>query len=163
MARIISSVSNKLKLNDDKTAAMIVSSGRKYRPLSFFLPRLYNRRLYICSLVGLCHAPWCYTWLPFDHENPCLQARSATFELRRISSIRHLLSTDATKTLVSAFVLSRLDYGNSLFVLFFGCPQYLLSKLQKIQNDAAHPVLRVSNTDHISSHLASTGLKTPTN
>ena len=33
---------------------------------------------------------------------------SATFELRRISSIHHLLSRDATKTLVSAFVLSRL-------------------------------------------------------
>ena len=31
--------------------------------------------------------------------------RSANFELRRISSFRHLLSTDATKTLVSAFVL----------------------------------------------------------
>ena len=34
--------------------------------------------------------------------------RSANFELRRISSIRHLLSTDATQTLVPASVLSRL-------------------------------------------------------
>ena len=78
--------------------------------------------------------------------------RSANFELRRISSIRHLLSTDATKTLVSAFVLSRLDYCNSLL---FGCPQCLLNKLQKVQNNAARLVLRVSNTDHISHHLAS--------
>ena len=57
--------------------------------------------------------------------------RSANFELRRISSIRHHLSTDATKTIVSAFVLSRLDYCNSLL---FGCPQHLLNKLQKVQN-----------------------------
>ena len=78
--------------------------------------------------------------------------RSANFELRRISSIRHLLSTDATKTLVSAFVLSCLDYCNSLL---FGCPQYLLNKLQKVQNNAARLVLRVSKTDHISPHLAS--------
>ena len=49
--------------------------------------------------------------------------RSANFELRRISFIRHLMSTHATKTLVSAFVLSRLDYCNSLFS---DCPQYLL-------------------------------------
>ena len=78
--------------------------------------------------------------------------RSANFELRRISSIRHLLSTDATKTLVSAFVLSRLDNCNSLL---FGCPQYLLKKLQKVQNNAARLFLRVSKTDHISPHLAS--------
>ena len=75
--------------------------------------------------------------------------RSANFELRRISSIRHLLSTDATKTLVSAIVLSHLDYCNSLL---FGCPQYLLNKLQKVQNNAARLVLRVSKMDH-SSHL----------
>ena len=78
--------------------------------------------------------------------------RSANFELRRISSIRHHLSTDATKTIVSAFVLSRLDYCNSLL---FGCPQHLLNKLQKVQNNAARLVLRVSKTDHISPHLAS--------
>ena len=78
--------------------------------------------------------------------------RSVNFELPRINSIRHLLSTDATKTLVSAFVLSRLDYCNSLL---FGCPQYLLNKLQKVQSNAARLVLRVSTTDHISPHLAS--------
>ena len=78
--------------------------------------------------------------------------RSANFEFRRVSSIRRLLSTDAKKTLVSAFVLSRLDYCNSLL---FGCPQYLLNKLQKVQNNAARLVLRVSKKDHISPHLAS--------
>ena len=36
---------------------------------------------------------------------------SANFEVGRISSIRRLLSTDATTILVSAFVISRLDYA----------------------------------------------------
>ena len=54
--------------------------------------------------------------------------------------------------LLSAFVLSCLDYCNSLL---FGCPQYLLNKLQKVQNNSARLVLRVSKTDHISLHLAS--------
>ena len=47
--------------------------------------------------------------------------RSISFELLRISSIRHFLSTHATKTLVSAFVLSRLD---SYDHLLSGCQRY---------------------------------------
>ena len=47
-------------------------------------------------------------------------------ELRRISAICHHLSEDVTKKLLCAFVLSRLDYCNSLLA---GCPKYLLSKL----------------------------------
>ena len=72
--------------------------------------------------------------------------RSAYSELRRISTIRHLLSVDSTKTLVSAFVLSRLDYCNSLLS---GCPQHLLEKLQKVQNSAAKLVLKAHKRDHV--------------
>ena len=52
-------------------------------------------------------------------KNVC---RSAYSELRRISTIWHLLSVDSTKTLVSTFVLSVLDYCNSLLS---GCPKHL--------------------------------------
>ena len=52
--------------------------------------------------------------------------RICYLELRRISAIRHYLSEDVTKKLLCAFVLSRLDYCNSLLA---GCPKYLLSKL----------------------------------
>ena len=72
--------------------------------------------------------------------------------MRRISSIRHLLTTEATATLVSALVLSRLDYCNSLL---YGCPQHLLNKLQKVQNAAARLILRIPKTEHTSPHLAS--------
>ena len=72
------------------------------------------------------------------------------FELRRINSTRHYLSVQATKTLVSAFVFSRLDYCNSLLS---GCPQYLLNRLQKVQNNAARLILKASKTDHITPHL----------
>ena len=76
--------------------------------------------------------------------------RTTNFELRRINSIRHYLSVQATKTLVSAFVLSRLDYCNSLL---FGCPPYLLNRLQKLQNNAARLILKAPETDHITPHL----------
>ena len=54
-------------------------------------------------------------------------------DIRRISSIRHLLSIDATKTLLSAFVLPKLDYCNSMF---HGSAMYMLKRLQKVQNSA---------------------------
>ena len=75
--------------------------------------------------------------------------RTANFELRRINSIRHYLSVQATKTLVSAFVLSRLDFCNSFLS---GCPQYL-HRLQKVQNNAACLILKAPKTDHITLHL----------
>ena len=77
--------------------------------------------------------------------------RSANFELRRISSTRHYLSTDATYILIFAFVLSYVYCCNSLLC---GCPQYLLNKLQKGQNNVAHHVLRVIKTFPISPHLS---------
>ena len=69
------------------------------------------------------------------------------FELRRINSIRHYLSQDALKTLISAFVLSRIDYCNSLLA---GCPKQLIHKLQKVQNNAARLICRTPKFDHIS-------------
>ena len=40
-------------------------------------------------------------------------------ELRRISAIHHYLSEDVTKKLLCTFLLSRLDYCNSLLVSSF--------------------------------------------
>ena len=60
-------------------------------------------------------------------------------ELRRINSIRRCLSQVAFKTLISAFVLSRIDYCNSLLA---SCPKLLIHKLQKVQNDAARLICR---------------------
>ena len=72
--------------------------------------------------------------------------RSAYIEIRRISNIRHYLTTDATKTLLCAFVLSKLDYCNSLLS---GSPKHLLDKLQKVQNSAATLVFKALKHEHI--------------
>ena len=54
--------------------------------------------------------------------------------LRRISGIRNLLDYDTCKILVQALVLAKVDYCNSLLL---GSSQYVLDKLQKIQNIGA--------------------------
>ena len=81
-------------------------------------------------------------------SNTC---KAAYIQIRHISSIRHLLTTQATQTLVCSLVLSRLDYCNSLLS---GCPQYLLDKLQKVQNAVARLVCKAKKSDHIHPILA---------
>ena len=55
----------------------------------------------------------------------------AYLEIRRTGSIQHYLSSEATKTLVSSLVLSRLDYCNALLA---GSPQVLLDQIQRATN-----------------------------
>ena len=73
-------------------------------------------------------------------------------DVQRISSIRHILSIDATKTLLTAFVLPRLYYCNSLF---YGSPRYMLERLQKVQSSAARLIFQCRKQNHISPHLMS--------
>ena len=72
--------------------------------------------------------------------------RSAYVEIRRIGSIHQCLTVEATKTLVCAFVLSKLDYCNSLL---FGCPLYILRRLQKDQNSTVKLVFKSRRRDHV--------------
>ena len=79
-------------------------------------------------------------------------ARICYFELRRLASIRRFLTSTATATLVSAFVLSRIDYCNSLL---FGSTHDVTSHLQRIQNYAARVILRLPMSSSITIHLRS--------
>ena len=75
-----------------------------------------------------------------------------TLNCGRVSSIRHLLTVTATKTLLSAFVPSKLDYCNSLL----SCsPQFILDKLQRVQNSAASSVMKPRKCDHVQPLLRS--------
>ena len=78
--------------------------------------------------------------------------RTCYFKLRRLKSIRRFLTSTATATLVSAFVLSRIDYCNSLL---FGSTHGVTSHLQRIQNYAARVILCLPKSSSIAIHLKS--------
>ena len=67
-------------------------------------------------------------------------------------SIRRFLKCTAAATLVSAFVLSRIDYCNSLL---FGSTHDVTSHLQRIQNYAARVILRLPKSSNITTHFKS--------
>ena len=79
-------------------------------------------------------------------------ARTCYFELHRLASIRKFLTSTVTATLVSAFVLSRIDYCDSLL---FGSAHDVTSHLQRIQNNAARVILRLPRSSCITTHLKS--------
>ena len=76
-------------------------------------------------------------------------ARTCYFELRRLVSIRRFLTSTASATLVSAFVLLRNDYRISLL---FGFIHDVTTHLQRIQNYAARVILRLSMSSSITTH-----------
>ena len=76
--------------------------------------------------------------------------KTAFLDTRRISTIRHYLTDDATKTLVVSLVLSRIDYRNSLLA---GLPQSLVGKLQRVRNCAVCLVVRAPSHLHVTSVL----------
>ena len=78
-----------------------------------------------------------------QHVN--LLCRSVFLELHRIGHLRRHLSVDATKTLVSSFVLSRRDYCSSLLA---SLPENRLDRLQRVQHNAARLVLGRRGRDH---------------
>ena len=55
-------------------------------------------------------------------------SRPAYLEIRRISSVRHLLMRKATVQLMCSFVLSCLDYCNSLLIDIISDQMYRLQK-----------------------------------
>mgnify|MGYP001552403918 CR=1 FL=1 len=78
--------------------------------------------------------------------------KSCYLHLRAISKIRKYLTTDAAEKLVHAFVTSRLDCNNSVL---YGTAEYLMDKLQLIQNNAARVITQKKKHDHITSTLMS--------
>ena len=100
----------------------------------------------VCNL-GVCLDPT----LSFQQQISSL-CHICYLELRQISAIGHCLSRDVTKKLLCVFILSRLDYCNSVSV---GCPKYLLSKLQKVQNNAARLIFTITRSAHVTPMLHS--------
>ena len=142
---------NMLKLNDSKTELMLVTSKRS--------KHLHN--LPTSITIGNAQIPFkqyvknlgftldCHLTMNAHVSNI---PRTCYFELRRLASIRRFLTSTATATLVSAFVLSRIDYCNSLL---FGFTHDVTSHLQRIQNYAARVILRLPTSSSITIHLIS--------
>ena len=134
---------NFLKLNEDKTEAIRFSPpssqkltlpselclGNSFIPFS---DSARNLGFYFDSKLSM-------------QQHIMKTCQAAYIQIRQIRSIHHYLTFEATKTLVTACILSRLDYCNSLLS---GCPKSVLKPLQQVQNSAARLIFKARKFQH---------------
>jgi hypothetical protein len=106
--------SNKLKLNTDKTEVMSVGAAPRLRLIDDSSVNLGGTAIPFQPSVKYLGVKLDQTLSMQDQISSV--CRACFFELRRIASIRSYLSKEATMKLVSAAILSRLDYCNSAFI-----------------------------------------------
>ena len=142
---------NMLKLNDNKTELMLVNYNRTKHlhnlPTSITMGNAqipFNQSVKNLGFTLDCHHAM--------NAHVTNIARTCCFELRRLASICRFLTSTATATLVSAFVLSKIDYCNSLL---FGSTHDVTSHLQRIQNYAARVILCLPKSSSITTYLKS--------
>ena len=138
---------NMLKLNDNKTDLMLVTPKRTKHlhnlPTSITIG---NAQIsFKQSAKNLGFTLDCHLTMNAHISNI---ARTCYLELFLLASIRRFLTSTTTATLVSAFVLSRIDYCNSLL----DSTHDVTSNLQLIQNYAARVISRLPKSSSITTH-----------
>ena len=132
---------NKFQLNAHKTETMLFNSSKfKHppEPLSIcqgtisFSNSVRNLSFYLDKDPSM-----------KEHIN--FICKTAFLEILRISTIRHYLTDGAFKTLVVSFVLSRIEYCNSLLA---GLSQSLVSKIQNPKSRSMSCSLCTSTCTH---------------
>jgi len=73
--------------------------------------------------------------------------RSGFYHLRQLHPVLRSLTHEAARTLVQAFISSRLDYCNSLL---YSVSQSFIWKVQSVQNAAARFLTGARRGEHIS-------------
>ena len=70
--------------------------------------------------------------------------------LSNVRNIRNMLTDEAARQLIHAFITSRIDYCNSIL---YGMPDTILSDLQRIQNTAARILTKCGDRNYPSINL----------
>jgi hypothetical protein len=141
---------NRLKLNSGKTEVLVIGTRQKVTSITstnlqlddatvHFFKTDKSLGIYLDSTLSL-------------QPHISFIIKTCFFHLRRIAAIRRYLTREACVKLVISFILSRLDYCNSLLA---GIPASSLQGLQRFQNCAARLVQRKKKAYNITPLLRS--------
>ena len=135
--------SNMLKCNDPKTEMMVISS--KFSPITDTLPvKVGNVSISAATKIRNLGVIMDKHLSMTQHISNVV--KNAFLKIREISYYRKFLTPSATKTLIHAYVTSRLDYCNGLL---YGLPKESINRLQSVLNTAARLVTLTRKYDSI--------------
>lgn len=128
---------NKLKLIPSKTEFMVVCSVRNRSKVT--ISELDIVDSVVSSSKSLKSLGVTVDNSLSMHNHISAVVRHCLYHLNWIRKVRPYLTIDATKTLVQCYVISRIDYCNSLLV---SLPKVHLSRLQRVLNIAARLIFQ---------------------
>ena len=140
--------SNRLKLNTEKTQFTVLGTRHQLAKMTTASVLLKSDRIDISDSVT-CLGVVIDQELSFAAHVRRLSSR-CFYQLRQLRTIRHSLNEEAARTLVHAFVVTRLDYCNSILS---GVTKARLTRLQSVLNAAARLVVKLRKFDHITPTL----------
>ena len=143
--------SNRLKLNPDKTQFIWLGSSQQ-------LEKAGNVRL---TVGGVDVSPLdCVRDLGITLDSQLtmkqhtdIVARSCFYQLRQLRSVRSSLTLEALRTVVQAFVISRVDYCNAVL---YGVAVQVTRRLQAVLHAAARLITGARLHEHITPTLRDT-------
>ena len=130
-----------LKLNDDKTEVILVTSKHALKshpsvavtvgeqPIR---PATSIRNVGVVYDQPLSLRRWPNAWIHCARSDTCMSVT--------------LAAEESTKTVVHALVTSRLDYCNAVL---YGLPASVTNKMQRLQNTCARMITKTRRRDHI--------------
>jgi hypothetical protein len=135
---------NRLKLNDSKTEFIIFGTRSKLTKIKTTSVQVGDEQISAVKQVRNIGAFFdCELKMDTQVKNMC---KSAWLHIYNISKIRNYLTVDQAKSVVHAYVTSKLDANNALLA---GATSELKSQLQRVQNAAAEVITRSSKQDHV--------------
>jgi hypothetical protein len=135
---------NKLKLNDDKTECIVITSKKNRAVNADVRVQIGEASIKPAQVVHNLGATVDQELSMEAQVNKVI--KSVYFHLRRVAKIRHHLTQEACASVIHATVTSRLDFHNGLLA---GLPDKLLSRLQVVQNHAARLLTGTHRRAHI--------------
>ena len=123
---------NSLKLNDDKTDFIVIGNKHLLSKSKHKALTVGDHTVSASKSVKNIGASL-ESSLSMETEINA-KCKSAWWQLYQISKIKRFLTDEQLKTVVVSLVLGKLDQNNSLL---YDLPDYLIAKVQRIQNSAA--------------------------
>ncbi len=135
---------NFLKLNDGKTEVFIAGPRHQRQDMLLHSVNIGQTAIPVSEQVKNLGVFWDSSMtMSRQITNIC---QSSYFHLHQIGRLRRYLTTETSRTLMQALVISRLDYANSLL---YGISKSLIHRLQVIQNTAARIITRCPRRQHM--------------